>query len=234
MNILAIDTTGSVSAAAVMQDDKLLAETYRNDKLTHSQTLLCDVDDVLHKLDLTLQDMDVFAVTTGPGSFTGIRIGIATVKGFAQGLGRPIVAMTSLAAMCYNFACSGKIIAPCLDARNHQVFGGAFRFEKDALITLLPECAYTVEDFAGELKQLGAPVLMMGDGAVAYRVDFGNILGQDVLFAPGHLAHQRASSLGYGAYLKSKKQAYTDVSDLDAFYARLSQAEQERERRMKQ
>ena len=127
MKLLVIDSSGSAASVAVGTEDKLIAQYYIDDKLTHSQKLMPMIDTVLRDLDMTAEDIDVFGAVTGPGSFTGLRIGIATVKGLAAALKKPVAGINSMLAAAYNFSCSDLPVYPLIDARNNQAYSGCYK-----------------------------------------------------------------------------------------------------------
>lgn len=221
MNILALDTSGTVAAVAVGTEEKLLANYYIDDKLTHSEKLLPMTDTVLKELHMTIRDVDCFAVVIGPGSFTGLRIGVAAVKGMA--LGRPVVPITSTMAMAYSFYGCEMNIMPLIDARNENVYGGAYRFENGEIKELLIPSAINVNDI-----KTTVPTIFMGDGSVKYR----DILAKNknAVFAPSHLNMGGGANV-YAAACDMIKQGKTiPAKEILPLYIKKCQAEQEKER----
>ncbi len=226
MILLAIDSSGSAASVAVGTEDKLLAHHYIDDKLTHSQKLMPMVDSVLQDLGMTASDIDIFGAVTGPGSFTGLRIGIATVKGLAAALGKPVVGINSLMAMAYNFPCSDIPVYPLIDARNRQVYAGCYRFSGGEITeTSSPFC----EDIEKISAQITSPAIVMGDGAAAYR----SILleNENIIFAPPHLNMLSGAGAYMGMISLIKQEKTIKGSELLPLYLKKSQAEQERERK---
>lgn len=164
MKLLAIDTSSRSASCAVVEDGVLLGEFYANVTLTHSCTILPMVQDLLARISLSLGDMDCFGVTVGPGSFTGLRIGLSAVKGMAHALGKPCVGVSTLEALAWNlqFPCE---IAPVLDARCAQVYTALFRWEGEALTRLAPDEAIAIKELETRLKNRETSVLLVGDGA---------------------------------------------------------------------
>lgn len=221
MNILALDTSGTVAAVAVGTEEKLLANYYIDDKLTHSEKLLPMIDTVLNELHMTIRDMDCFAVVIGPGSFTGLRIGVAAVKGMA--LGRPVVPITSTMAMAYAFYGCEMNIMPLIDARNENVYGGVYRFENGEIKELLIPSAINVNDI-----KTTVPTIFMGDGSVKYREILAK--NENAVFAPPHLNMGGGANL-YAAARDMIKQGKTiSAKELLPLYIKKCQAEQEKER----
>lgn len=224
MKILAIDTSCTVATAAVTDDNKLLGEYYIDDKLTHSQKLMPMIDALLTELGLTPKDIDVFAVSTGPGSFTGLRIGIATAKGLAAGAGKAMAGVSTLKAMAYRFFVCSYDIMPMIDARNAQVFCGKYRFG-DGCKTLLDPQVKNIDDIINEIT---TPTLVMGDGAIKYKEALA--ANKNILFAPPHLNMPSAAAVCTAAMDEITENGTKTPDEVNAVYIRKSQAEQEKER----
>lgn len=222
MNILAVDSCSMVAACAVMCDDKLVAEGYVNHSKTHSQKLLPMIDNVIKSAQMTVKDIDLFVCTIGPGSFTGQRIGISTVKGLAQGLNKPCVGVSSLEAMAYNVPFTDAIICPIMDARRGQVYNGLYKWEGEKLVTLEADRALALDDLLEELK--GKKVVFLGDGVPVFKDKLGSFL-----IAPPHLSQIRGGSV---AMLGREKQSVS-YDKLLPLYLRKSQAEREYEEKNK-
>ena len=227
MRILAMDTSCSVAAVAVLEEDKLLAHTYLDDKLTHSQKLMPMVAQVLRELGLRPEDIDVYGASVGPGSFTGLRIGIATVKGLARGADKPVCGISTTMAMAYQFPYCQMEICPMLDARNGQVFYGRYRYENGTLQELTPPGVLPAVQLAADFS---GPVLLMGDGAVKYKDTFAP--DPQVWFAPPHLNMPSGAAVAYGILQKARAGESMPPAQLLPLYVRKSQAEQEREKRL--
>ncbi len=225
MKILAVDTCLPVASVAVAEEEKLLGLFYINNGLTHSTKLIPMIESLLSELDLTTAEIDAFACTNGPGSFTGIRIGMATVKGLAMPGNKPVVAVSSLAATAYNFSCQPLIIIPMTDARNSQVFYGKYQFTKADFKEILPPSVAEVAEIA---KNIADPCIVCGDGAVKYT----EILKQNpnIMFAPAHQNMPNAASLAAAAFDEIEKHGFPPSEKIDALYVRKSSAEQEKER----
>ena len=165
MIILALDSTATTASAALCRDSHLLALTTLNGGLTHSETLLPIVEELFNHTGLTVADVDMFAVSAGPGSFTGVRIGAATVKGLAFGRGKPCVGVSSLEALARNLiACEG-IICPVMNARREQVYNALFEARDGVLTRLCPDRAIAVDELCRELDGEQRPIYVCGDGA---------------------------------------------------------------------
>ena len=224
MKILAIDTSCTVATAAVMDDNKLLGEYYIDDKLTHSQKLMPMIDALLTELNLTAKDIDVFAVSVGPGSFTGLRIGIATAKGLAAGAGKEMAGVSTLKAMAYRFPLCSYDIMPMIDARNSQVFCGKYKFDGECKTLLEPQVK-NIEDIINEIT---TPTLVMGDGAVKNKEAL--TANKNILFAPPHLNMPSAAAVCTAAMDEIRENGTKTPDEVNAVYIRKSQAEQEKER----
>ena len=155
MTILAIDSSALPLSVAVMRDELLIAEYTITLKLTHSETLMPVLDDVLKRTGVELSEVDAFATAGGPGSFTGLRIGSATVKGLGDALGVPVISVPTLKAMAYNVLSHDGIIVPMMDARRRNVYTGIFEYEKDELKTLLPQCAIPFTELLAKVREYG-------------------------------------------------------------------------------
>jgi tRNA threonylcarbamoyladenosine biosynthesis protein TsaB len=163
MKLLSIDSAGTTAAVAVSEDGRLLAEGFADEGLTHSQTLLPLTDETLKKAGVELKEIDAFAVTCGPGSFTGLRIGAALVKGLA--LGRPCHAVPTLMALACNEKDSGRVAVSLLDARRQQVYLGGYAFEGGKPVQVIEDQACSVEEAAALIQALPGEVVLLGDGA---------------------------------------------------------------------
>lgn len=227
MYILAIDTSCAVSTVAVTADDKLLAEITLNLGNTHSETLLPTIADVLEKTSLTLDDISIFATTLGPGSFTGIRIGVSTIKGLAFGKGRVCRGVSSLAALA-EAAPSGALICPVLNARHDSVYTALFRREKNAMLRLRNDDILSLDELVAILAGYDEPIYIVGDHCEETK----NALPCSVNAIT--LPRLDMPSAYYVALAAIRCNESIDDSALAPIYLRKSQAEQEREARLKQ
>lgn len=229
MNILCIDTTGPVAGAALMQDGAITHEITASHGLTHSETSLPMVDDILSAAGIEPKDIDLFAAVAGPGSFTGVRIGVCTVKGLAHAWNKPVVAVSSLEALATGAFGFDGVICPILDARRAQVYAAAYRFREGELpVEVLPMQAVALDEFAAQLPQ-GERLLFLGDGLRVHFPRLRELLGERAVAAPAHQCYLRAAA---GCYLAEKRSAEAVPSHaLEPVYLRLSQAERERRER---
>lgn len=227
MRILAIDSSSLVASVAVVTDDILTAEYTINFKKTHSQTLLPMIDEISKMIELNMDTIDAIAITGGPGSFTGLRIGSATAKGFGLALNKPIINVPTIDAMAYNFYTSNYIICPIMDARRCQVYTGIYSFEQTKMKVLKEQCAISVEDLIVELDKIGKTVMFLGDGVPAYREIIDEKMQTNHVYAPCHMNRQRASSVAALAQIYYENGQIEEAREHRPDYLRLSQAERE-------
>lgn len=233
MKILAIDTSAAAVSAAIVDDGKILAEEYLNIGLTHSQTLLPVIDDVLKNAKISINEIDMLASSNGPGSFTGVRIGVSTVKGMGLAADVPCVGVSTLEALAYNLFGLPVIACAVMDARREQVYNAVFELKTDNTVQrLTPDRAISITELGEELVKYDLPVYLVGDGAdLCY-----NMLGEiksNILLTPAHLRYQRASSvavLGERIFSNGNKEEYAANKMLPS-YLRLPQAERELKQR---
>lgn len=229
MKILALDSSGLVASVAVTEDDNLLGEYTINYKKTHSQTLLPMLDEVAKMIELDLKTVDAIAVSAGPGSFTGLRIGSATAKGLALALDKKIVSVPTVDALAYNIWNCTDVICPLMDARRQQTYTGLYTFEDGRMQTLLSQCVVQIEEIINKVNDMGKPVVFLGDGVPVF-VDFiAQHCKVPYQYAPAHCNKQRAASVAaLGAILYGEGKA-EPAAEHKPDYLRLSQAERERQ-----
>lgn len=227
MNILAIESSGSVASIAVVSQEKLIGEYTTNLKITHSQTLLPMLDQLLKTLDMDLEDIDAIAVSNGPGSFTGLRIGSATAKGLGLALNKPIIAVPTVDALAYNLFGTEGFICPMMDARRQQVYTGLYEFKNSQLNIVIPQQAVSVADMIQSINEKQQPVIFLGDGVPVYKEVIQETVTVPYSFAPAHLAYQRAGALATLAEIYYKDNKIQTASEHRPDYLRLSQAERE-------
>ena len=228
MKILALDSTAKVASVALCEDAQLLGEVTLNNGNTHSQTLLPMVEFLLDKFDLAPTDVDLFAVAAGPGSFTGVRIGAATVKGLAFGQKKPCAGVSTLEALAYNLCDHEGLICPVMNARRQQVYTALFRAKDGRLERLMPDSAIAITELDERLSKYDEPVRLCGDG---YDVTLP-LLTHAVIPTSERYRHQSAYSVAQIARkMHGSGELCTDIT-LSPIYLRLSQAERERAERM--
>lgn len=231
MRILAMDSSSLVASVAVLEDDILMAEYTMNYKKTHSQTLLPMIAEVADMIELDLQTIDAIAISKGPGSFTGLRIGSATAKGLGLALNKPIVSVPTVDAMAYNLWGCADIIVPIMDARRNQVYTGIYTFERNELRVLREQCAIAIEELLADLNKRGGKVIFLGDGVLVFKEKIAELLTVPYEFAPPHMNRQRAGAVGSLAEIYYKQGRIETAAEHKPDYLRLSQAERERQER---
>ena len=232
MKILALETSAKAASAAVIEDGRVVCSAYQSTGLTHSRTLMPMVKAMLENADLIAADMDAVAVAKGPGSFTGIRIGVAAAKGLAYAIGKPIAGVSTLEAMAGNVAWAGGRIICAMDARRNQVYNAVFDSCGGQLVRLVPDRAIGLDLLADELKNDKSPKIVVGDGAhLCYNYLSEN--GISCRLAPPHLILQNAVSVGLAAEQIARSGGLQSPQELVPAYLRLSQAERERNERLK-
>ena len=232
MKILALETSAVTASAAVTEDERLLAQSFQNSGLTHSATLMPMVSDLLKNTGLALQDMDVIAVAAGPGSFTGVRIGVAAAKGLAWPEDKPCAPCSTLESMAWQCAHVGGEICAAMDARRNQVYCARFRAVGGALIRLTEDRAMGLDELAAEVRAAAAPQTLVGDGAQLVRAALKG-QGLPCALMPPHLLYQTAWGVARCALELSRGGGLISAAAMAPSYHRLSQAERERLERMK-
>lgn len=227
MKLLAIESSGLVASAAIATESVLLAEYTVNFKKTHSQTLLPMVDEIVKMTGLELKDLDAIAVSAGPGSFTGLRIGSATAKGLGLALDKPIVPVPTTQVIAANLYGTEGILCPLMDARRNQVYTGLYRYGRNGFQIVEDQMAVQVEEIIEKVNFYGEPVTYLGDGVEAFRELLSEKTTVPFSFAPFHVSKQRAGALAVRAaelYLQGKS---VSAAEHEPDYLRVSQAERE-------
>ena len=227
MTILAIETSAKSVSAAVVENGVPLASAYQNMGLTHSRTLMPLVDGMLSAAGLRVRDMNLLATANGPGSFTGLRIGVSALKGLAWALEKPCCGVSTLAAMARNLAHMEGLIICAMDARRNQVYNALFLAHDGVLTRQCPDRAIGLAELAEEIKNRPEPKFVVGDGA---GLCYNHLLEQDVpcRMAPPQLMMQNAVGVALAAEEMAAAGQVTTARDLVPVYLRLSQAERER------
>lgn len=226
MRIFAADTSAKSASVALVEDGVIKGEYFINTMLTHSETLMPMADLLFKSVRIEPSEVDYFAVNSGPGSFTGLRIGIAAVKGIAFALNKPCVAVSTLESMAYNLSVENAVICAVMDARCSQVYNALFEKVNGAVIRLCEDRALQIDELATELKDLNKSVILIGDGAkLCYEKMKDNI--ENILLAPENLLYQRASSTAFSASVLVQRGKIIDSSQLMPYYLRLPQAQRE-------
>ena len=225
MKILSLDSAAQVATVALCEDGRLLAEYTLNNGNTHSETLLPMIETMLKSFGLGIKDIDLFACSAGPGSFTGVRIGAATLKGLAFGQNKPCVGVSTLEALAENLCGTEGLICPVMNARRSQVYTALFRSDGESLERLLPDAALSLAELDDILAAYGEPVAFCGDG---YDVTIPAIQKSPIRPVPERLRHASAFSVALCALRAHEAGLSVDDASLAVTYLRPCQAERER------
>ncbi len=227
MLILAFETSAKAASVALLEEGKLLGESYQNTGLTHSQTLMVMAEDLLRTCGKTVQQVDAVAVAAGPGSFTGIRIGVAAAKGLAWGRQIPCYGVSTLEAMAESLGVWDGYVLPVMDARRNQVYNALFRADRGKLERCREDRAISLQELAQDIKNLEKPIFLVGDGAnLCYNTLKDEI--PSLVLPPEHRMHQRAAGVALAAQQAALRGDSGNAAELVPNYLRLSQAERER------
>ena len=227
MKILAIESSGLVASCAIVTEETMLAEYTVNFKKTHSQTLLPMVEEIVSMVGMELKEIDAIAVSSGPGSFTGLRIGSATAKGLGLALGKPIIPVPTTQGIAANLYGAEGILCPLMDARRNQVYTGLYRYNKDGFVIVEDQMAVLVEKIIEKVNALGEPVTYLGDGVEAFAEILEEKTTVPYSFAPLHVSKQRAGALAARALELFQNGVVQTAAEHEPDYLRLSQAERE-------
>lgn len=230
MKILSIDSSSKVATAAIVNEDGLIAEYTLNNKAEHSILIMEMIDNILKSSNLTIDDIDGFAVSKGPGSFTGLRIGMATIKGLSFGSNKPYISISTLDALAYSLLNFDGIICPIMDALRDSVYTGLYKNNNGVLETLLEPSALDLEELVTLLKDKNEKVIFTGDGLLKHKEYLKNNL-ENVYFPPNHLSVIKASSLAELGLIELTK-GISDDPDSSPFYLKKPQAQRELESRL--
>lgn len=224
MKILSLDTSSFPASVAVSEDNVILGEYVVRNQRKHSQHIMVMTQRLLEDLNIDIADIDVFAVTVGPGSFTGLRIGISTVRAFAQAMDKSVVAVNTLEALAFNLSLCDGFIIPMLDARRDEVFTAVYKFTSEGISTVVEPCVMTVKEISARMGS--EKCIYVGDGAIIHRDEIKEA-DTDAMFAPINLSEVRASALTAAAIEKLNKGEALHYNEVQPVYLRLSQAERE-------
>lgn len=231
MRVLALDTSSNVATVAIMEDELLLGEYILNHKKTHSQKIMTMIEQLLADLELNVQDIDIFAAAVGPGSFTGLRIGVATVKALAHAAGKRVVSVGTLEALAYNVPYAEHIIVPVMDARRNNVFAASYIWDEGFKEIGEPE-GITIEECVESCGDF-LDTIFVGDGAMVHRDYIKEKLGEHAIFPHGAALNSRASSVAALALEKAKRGETQSYLEMKPYYIKKSQAEKELEEKEK-
>lgn len=224
MKILALDSSGTNCSVSLVEDEKVITNFNLNNGITHSETLVPLIDELFKFSKMSINEVDAFACSIGPGSFTGLRIGIATIKGFALSLNKPVISVPTLLSLAYNVPYFDGIVCTVLDARNDNVYSALFNVKgKPEMIG--DYITDTIDTLISELKKYNSNILFVGDGSVSFKEKFENEFKERAFFMPSHLNEQTALSVAKAAYDKAILNDYDSVDAMHPLYLRKSQAE---------
>lgn len=227
MTILSIDSSSMVATVAITTDGILNAEYTINHKKTHSQTLLPMIDEICKMTELDMESIDAIAITGGPGSYTGLRIGSATAKGMGLALKKPIINVPTIDALAYNMFSSKYIICPIMDARRGQVYTGIYRFNDTEMEILKPQCIMMIDELINELDKRAMSVMFLGDGVDVNKDVIDEHMSVEHYYAPLSMNRHKASSLAALAEIYYQNGKTETAKEHRPDYLRLSQAERE-------
>ena len=228
MKILAIESSGLVASVAVIENNILLGEYTMNHKKTHSQTLLPMLDELAKMIELDLNTLDAIAVSMGPGSFTGLRIGSATAKGLGLALDKPIIPVPTVDALAFNLWGTDKLVCPLMDARRQQAYTGLYTFKDGQFETIIPQCAVDISEIVEKINETQKSVIFLGDGVPVFAEYLSEHLTVPYTFAPANCNRQSSASVAVLAKKLYEAGMIETASEHKPDYLRLSQAERER------
>ncbi|MDR2889280.1 MAG: tRNA (adenosine(37)-N6)-threonylcarbamoyltransferase complex dimerization subunit type 1 TsaB [Lachnospiraceae bacterium] len=231
MKIVALDSSGLVASAAIVEDDVVIAEYSTQFKKTHSQTLLPMLAEITKMTETDLNSVDAIAISAGPGSFTGLRIGSAMAKGLGMALDKPLVEIPTVDGLAFNLYGTDKLVCPLMDARRDQVYTGIYAFEGDHAMgfkILLEQCAVDIGTIADRLNAMGRPIIFLGDGVPVFSDRLKELMKVPYSIAPAHMNRQRAATIAVLAGRYMQQGEVVTAADHAPIYLRLSQAEREK------
>ena len=233
MKILGLDSSGLVASVAIVENDLLLAEYTTYYKKTHSQTLLPMLDELRNMIELDMNTVDAIAIASGPGSFTGLRIGSATAKGLGLALQKPLVEVPTLEGLAWNLWGTDRLVCPLMDARRNQVYTAAYEFvphgEDFEMRAVIPQNPMDIGEIAEKLNALGRKVIFLGDGVPVYLSVLRERLKVDYHIAPAGNNRQRAASIAALGAVYYAQGRMVDAASHQPEYLRKSQAEREQD-----
>jgi tRNA threonylcarbamoyladenosine biosynthesis protein TsaB len=232
MKVLAIESSAITASVAIAEENRLICEYTSNYKKTHSQTLMPMIEEITNMVELDLDELDLIAVANGPGSFTGLRIGVATAKGLAHTLDIPIISVSTLDALAYNIGFTDKLICPLMDARRNQVYTALYRYENNEFNKIQGDIAVPIEEIISKIKELGKQVIFVGDG-ISPNLEYiqNNLTKEEYVLAPINNNIQRGASVAALGLIYAKEGKSESYMKCKPVYLRKSQAEREYERK---
>ena len=233
MKILSLDSATQSATCAILDDNKVLGEITFNFKKQHSQILMPMIDDLFNNTGISISDIDAFVASKGPGSFTGLRIGMATIKGLSQGSKKPFVTVSTLDSLAYNLSYTGGIICPILDALRDNVYTALYTFDNCDLNQISDHVNISIDELINILKEKNCSITFVGDGVPKFKEKLVAHL-PNIRFAPAHLNLAKASSLGELGLKLLSRGIKDDIYAAIPIYLRKPQAEREYEEKMRQ
>jgi len=233
MKILSLDSATESATCAILDDNRILGEITFNYKKQHSVVLMPMIDELFNNTGMNIDDIDGFVASKGPGSFTGLRIGMATIKGLSQGTKKPFVTISTLDSLAYNLAYTSGIICPILDALRDNVYTALYTFDNSELIRTSDYMNISIDELINMLKEKNCNIFFVGDGTFKFKERLMSNL-TDIGFAPAHLNLAKASSLGELGLKLLSKGIEDDIYGSVPIYLRKPQAEREYEEKMRQ
>lgn len=227
MKILALETSAVAASVAICEDEALVAQSFQRTGLTHSATLMPMLEDMLKNSGMSLENIDLIAVAAGPGSFTGLRIGVSAAKGLAWSLDKPCAGVSTLEAMAWQMIGMDGVVCAAMDARRQQVYNALFDLQNGKPVRMTPDRAISLEELSNELETIKNDQILVGDGAHLCYNAFQS-KGYPVRMPPAHLQFQTAWGVARCALEQARLGQLTDAVGLTPNYHRLSQAERER------
>lgn len=225
MKILSIESASVTASCAAAVDDNILGEYTLSHKKTHSEKLMPLIEELMHELDLKIEDIDVIAVSAGPGSYTGLRIGAALAKSLSFAADIKLVSVPTLKSLAANVYDLDKLIVPVMDAKAGRIYTGIYKWENGELTEILEQFPCHIDDLVEILKNYELPIIFNGDGSVNYKEQIEQNLKGKSYFAPEIYNYLKASSLSFIAYKMAVDGIFVPASDFKPQYLRLSQAE---------
>lgn len=233
MNLLAVEASGIAGSVAYFKDGRVIGEYYICHKLTHSETIMPMMEHLKKIIEINLEEIDAIAVTSGPGSFTGLRIGVTTAKAMALALDVPVVGIPTLDVIANNIPYSPYKVCPIMDARRNQVYTSLYEWRQEKMERISEYQAIDIDIYLKQLEESKESILFLGDAVWLLKDRIKNVLGERAHFAKEAHLLQRASILGELAIEAYKNGEYTCAAEFVPMYLRKSQAEREREEREK-
>ncbi|NYB73909.1 tRNA (adenosine(37)-N6)-threonylcarbamoyltransferase complex dimerization subunit type 1 TsaB [Sedimentibacter hydroxybenzoicus DSM 7310] len=225
MKILAIESSSITASCAVSEGADLLGEVSLNHKKTHSEKLMPLIEKLMEELELNIKDIDVIAISEGPGSYTGLRIGASIAKSLSFAANIPIANIPTIKALAGNIYDIDKLIVPIMDAKAGRIYTGIYKWGKGNLVGVKEQFPCNIDELIEILNEYNNPIIFNGDGSVNYKDIIEEKLNKEIYFAPGVFNNLRASTLSYLAYNKALRGELSDAFDFKPQYLRLSQAE---------